>query len=429
MFKKFWLDVILGTLFIFAIMLGIQNMTAFKVFDVFDPIGEAFADMEMTDVYFSKIQEAPVVDDRVVLVNIARRSRFEIGMMLDSISQHNPAVIGIDTFFSFPHEDDSIGDAGLAGALSRVENLVMASKFEVIDPDDPSLDSISFSWPLFMPENVNTALVNLETGAATQGDLKMCRNFPVSETVGGREEWAFGIKLASFLEPEKAQNFVDRGNDTEVVNYRGNIIDYGATAFGNMFYAIDDIEVLGGISPSYGYEVLAPNYAPSLIEGKIIIFCFLGLELGDKESLEDHFFTPINGVYTGRAFPDMYGGVIHANIVSMILNEDYIEQLTDTQAILIAIIICFLNVTLFSWIYKKIPKWYDGITKLIQLIEFFGIVYVMIYVLDSYGVKLELIVTLFAVALVGDALEVYYGVVKNSLTRAGRKGLFRVSKI
>ena len=429
MFKKFWLDVILGTIFIFVVLFGISNMSSFRMFDIFDPIGQAFSDMEMTDVVFSQLREPSTVDERVVLVNIARRSRYEIGLMLDSISRHNPAVIGIDTFFSGPHDDDSLGDATLAAALGRVKNLVMAVKLEVVDPDDPSLDSLSLSWPLFMPENVNTGLVNLETDAGTQSDLKMCRNFPVNATVAGREEWAFGVKLASYLKPENARKFVDRGNSKEVVNYRGNIIDFGATEFGSMFYAIDDIEVLGGVSPSYGYEVIAPNYDPSLIEGKIVIFCFLGLELGDQESLEDHFYTPINAVYTGRAFPDMYGGVIHANIAAMILNEDYIEELTDIEALLIAVLICFLNVTLFSWIYKKIPKWYDGITKLIQLMEFFGVVFVMIHVLDTYNWKLDLTIALVTVALVGDALEVYYGVVKNSFTRAGRNELFRISKI
>ena len=396
-------------------MLGIQNISAFKFFDVFDPIGQAFSDMEMTDVYFSKIQEPPSVDERIVLVNIAMRSRFEIGMMLDSISQHGPAVIGMDTFFHFPHEDDSIGDAVLASALGRVENLVMASKVEYNEEID-AFDSVTVSWPMFM-SNAQTGMVNLETGAAQQGDLKMCRQFPVSESVNDEEHWAFGVKLASYLKPEQAKSFVDRGNNTEVVNYRGNIIDFGATDFGNMFYALDDIDVLDG------------NYIPELLKDKIVIFCFLGNYLGDRAALEDNFYTPINAIYTGRAFPDMYGGVIHANIVTMILNEDYIEQLTLTQAILIAILICFLNVTLFSYIYKKIPKWYDGVTKLIQLIEFFGLVFVMIWVLEKFSWKLDLTISLFVVALVGDTLEVYYGLVKNSLTRSGRKELFRVSKI
>ncbi|MCP4461076.1 MAG: CHASE2 domain-containing protein [Cytophagales bacterium] len=422
MFKKFWLDVILGTLFIFAIMLGINNMTAFKIFDVFDPIGQALADVEMTDVVFSEFREEPVVDERIVLVNIAQRSRFEIGMMIDSISQYNPAVIGMDTFFKSPHYDDSIGDAVLAGALARVENLVMASKLEfsqgrIIDEDFDEIDSMGYSWTLFMPENVHTGFVNLDTEAEVQEDLKMCRQLPVKEKVNGEDEWAFSVKLASFLAPENAKKFVDRGNQVEIVNYRGNVFDWGATKFGNLFYALDDIDVLDS------------NYTPDIIEGKIVIFCFLGRYLGDREALEDKFFTPLNAKYAGRAFPDMFGGVIHANMAVSVLNEDYIDQISFSQGVMIAILICLLNVTLFSYIYKKIPKWYDGVTKLIQLIELLGLIFVMIWVLDKFSLKLDLTISLFVVALVGDTLEVYYGLVKNSLTRAGRKELFRVSKI
>lgn len=417
MFKKFWLDVILGTLFIFTIIFGISNMTAFRIFDLFDPIGQVFSDMEVTDIVFSQLREEPIVDERVVLVNVAERSRFEIGMMLDSISQHNPAVIGMDTFFKYPHEDDSIGDAILASALARVDNLVMATKLENTDENTELIDSISYSWPLFMPDNVFTGFVNLDTEAEVQKALKMCRQLPVSEEVYGEDEWAFAVKLVSFLDPDKAQKFVDRENEVEVINFRGNVFDWGATKFGHMFYALDDVDVLDS------------NYTPDVIEGKIVIFCFLGRYLGDTEAIEDKFFTPLNSKYVGRAFPDMFGGVIHANIAIMVLNEDYIEQLSEVQILLLAILICFLNVTLFSYVYKKIPKWYDGVTKLIQLLEVFALVFVMIYVLDRFNLKLDLTISLLLVALAGDSLEVYYGLVKNSLTRAGRKELFRVSKI
>jgi len=417
MFRKFWLDVILGTLFVFGFMFGVGQFTGAKIFDVFDPIGQAFGDMEMTDVAFSHLQERPVVDTNFVMVNIANRSRFEIGMMLDSISQHDPAVIGMDTFFYFPHEDDSLGDQVLAGALSRVDNLVMASKW-ITDDNPDTADSLLYSWPTFMPEGTETAIVNLETGAAVQEDLKMCRNFPTKALIDGETaDWAFGVKLASYLAPEKAKNFIARGNDLEVVNYRGNIMDFGATKFGNMFYALDDIDVMNG------------NYIPDLIKGKIVIFCFMGKHLADREALEDKFFTPLNKKYTGRAFPDMYGGVIHANIASMILNEDYINTLTDTQTYLVTLFIALLNIIAFSWIYKKIPRWYDGTTKLIQAIEFLALVFAMIWTLEIFSLKLDLTILLIFVALAGDLLEVYYGVVKNIFTRQGRKELFRVSKI
>ncbi|WP_420575978.1 CHASE2 domain-containing protein [Ekhidna sp.] len=416
MFRRFWRDVILGTFFIIALMATFTLVSAFKVFDIFDPIGDAFGDMEFTDIYFSQLLDDPIADERVVLVNMGLESRAGIAMMIDSISQHNPAVIGVDSFFDLPKED-TLGDMMLMEALGRVENLVMVTQL-LPDPETLEIDdSIRTSHPMFT-WNSDSAFANLITDADVQEDLKMCREFfPQLEDVSGKNHIALGVKLASYYDAEKAQKFLDRGNEVEVINYRGNVIDYGATKFGNKYYALDVGDVFGG------------NYVPDIITDKVVIFCFLGEYLGDRENFEDKFFTPLNEEYIGRAFPDMYGGVIHANIVSMILNEDYIFYLKEWQKITVAFVILFLNIMAFSWIYKKLPKWYDGITKLIQLVEFVGIVYIMIYFMDIFSFKLDLTLLLFAVALSGDGLEVFYGVVKNSLSKEGRKELFRVSRI
>ena len=177
------------------------------------------------------------------------------------------------------------------------------------------------------------------------------------------------------------------------------------------------------------FEVYDGNFVGEILTDKVVIFCFLGEELGDLENFEDKFFTPLNETYVGRAFPDMYGGVVHANIISMILNEDFIFYLDEWQKYAIMIFGLFINIMMFSWIYKKLPKWYDGLTKLIQLVEFVGLVYIMIYMMDLYNLKLDFTLLLFAVAISGDGLEVFYGVVKNSLSREGRKELFKVSKL
>ena len=414
MFKKFWLDVILGTVFIFGLMGLFGSVTAFKIFDVFDPIGEAFSDMEVTDVVFSQLRDDPVAEDRVLLVNMGTVPRPDIGIMLQIISQYNPKVIGVDSFFYFPKED-SLGDAILEEGLASVENLVMASKL-IYDPETDAFDSLALSWPRFSQYG-ETAFVNLITDAKEQEDLKMCREFFPKQKVGEHQEIAFAAKLASYLDPEAAERFLERGNDVETVNYRGNVLDYGATKFGTKFFALDV------------QDVFEENFTPDLVEGKIVIFCFLGKYLGDRESFEDKFYTPLNEKYIGRAFPDMYGGVIHANIVSMILNEDYINAMEDNIEIILAIILCFLNVALFSLIYRKLPRWYDGLTKLFQLLEIGFLIGLMLYLLDIYSYKIELGLALFAVALCGDGLEVYYGVVKNIFTREGRRALFKMDKL
>ncbi|VXD16859.1 CHASE2 domain-containing protein [Marinoscillum sp. 108] len=415
MFRKFWLDVILGTAFIFGMMGVFQSFTAFKVFDVFDPIGQAFGDMEFTDIVFSQLRDDPVGDDRVVLVNLSNLQRGEIGMMLQIISQHNPAVIGIDSFFYTPKED-TLGDMMLMEGMASVEHLVLASKL-LPDPTDPTKDTIEYSWELFNSFAERTAFVNLVTDAEVQEDLKMCREFYPKFDIGGEQQIAFAVQLASYLDSAAAADFLARNNETEVINYRGNVLDYGATKFGNKYFALDVPDVFG------------ENFVPDMIEGKIVMFCYLGKHLGDRESFEDKFYTPLNQKYIGRAFPDMYGGVVHANIISMILNRDYINSMSENMGYVFAILICFFNVALFSLVYKKIPKWYDGITKLFQLLEIGVLVFGVIYILELYSFKADIAVGMVAVALAGDALEVYYGVVKNSFTKEGRKSLFKVDKL
>ncbi|MBV6646342.1 MAG: CHASE2 domain-containing protein, partial [Cyclobacteriaceae bacterium] len=130
MLRKIWLDVVLGTLFIFGLMGLFASVTAFKVFDIFDPIGDALGEMSMTDIVMSQLREDPIADERIVLVNIGSLSRPEIGMMVNIINEHNPAVIGVDSFFDFPKED-TLGDMVLAEAFGNVNNLVMASKLLV----------------------------------------------------------------------------------------------------------------------------------------------------------------------------------------------------------------------------------------------------------------------------------------------------------
>jgi CHASE2 domain-containing sensor protein len=426
MFRKFWLDVILGTVFIFALLGLFNSFTAIKIFDVFDPIGQVFEDMEMTDVVFSQLREEPLVDDRVVLVNVGNRSRFEIAMMIDSINQFNPAAVGVDIFFDYPKEEDPIGDSLLGANLAKVKNLVMVSKIFYNEKKD-EFDSMRLTWGPIRGD-AQLAFANLITGAAKQEDLKMCRTFNPQQMVNGVNQEAFAVKLAGILDRSKADKFLERGHEEEVINYRGNVLDWGATKMGTMFFALDHSEIL---EPFYNEETgtAERRYFPDIITDKIVIFCFMGKYIGDPEAIEDKFFTPINEKFVGRAYADMFGGVVHANIIVQILNEDYIEQLTEIQSWILAIVICFLNVLAFSWIYKKIPRWYDGVTKLIQLMELLGILFLMMYVLDSFSLKLDLTIALLVVAVVGDALEVYYGVVKNSFTREGRKELFRVSKI
>ena len=420
--RKFWIDCILGTLFIFSIMWVIFNVTQFQIFDAFDPVGEALEDMEMTDVAFSQLREDPVPDTNIVIVNIGLLSRAEIARQLQIINQYDPAVVGFDSFFNY-RSADTLGDLVLSNAFSEVENLVMVTKLlqtdslKALHEGDDIYDSLETSHELFR-KHANMAFANLDTDAENQEDYKTCRAFPTRRVVNGEEQVAFGVKVAELFDKEKVKKLKQRDNPTEIINYRGNLVDFfGRTGYPNMFYALDVDDVFN------------ENFVPEMIKGKIVLFGFMGQDFFDT-SWDDKFFTPLNKNYAGKANPDMYGVVVHANIISMILKGDYVNELTDKEGmgILVAILICFLNVVVFSYVYIKVPDWYDGITKLIQLVEIMLIIFLMVIVFSEYSFKLNLVITLAAIALAGDGLEVFYGVVKNLFNKESRKQLFTIRR-
>ncbi|MEQ9287891.1 MAG: CHASE2 domain-containing protein [Cyclobacteriaceae bacterium] len=413
MFKKFWLDTILGTIFILLMMFAFSKLTYFKIFDVLDPIGDAFADMETTDIVFSQIREAPTAEEDIVLVNIGHENRAGIAYMISIINQYNPKVIGVDTFFKTPK--DSIGDQLLEEAFASVENLILVSKLEQTDEDD-EFDSLGHSLPRFT-QHAQTAFANFITGASSQQDLKNCRTFAPKEFIDGKVEYALSVKLAMEFAPEKAQKFLARENDVEIINYKGNVFDWGATKFGTTYFALD-VE-----------DVYNQNFVPDLLEGKMVIFCYLGNYLGDREALEDKYFTPLNEKYAGKAHADMFGGVVHANALSMIMNENYIDSMGDGWSYFWAFFLLYLNVMLFCYIYKVVPKWYDGMTKLIQLLEALALFTMVVVVFNYYDYKLEFNLAIVAILVSGDLLEVYFGVIKNLFTKEGRRELTKLKKL
>ena len=98
--KKYWLDCLFATLFVFVTLYGLKQLTTLKAFDAFDPVGKAFGDMELTDITFSQLREDPIIDENVVIVNIGNLSRAGIAQQIMNISACKPRVIGLDIIFA-----------------------------------------------------------------------------------------------------------------------------------------------------------------------------------------------------------------------------------------------------------------------------------------------------------------------------------------
>lgn len=411
--RKFFTDVVLATLFVFVTLGGIVQITDLRIFSAFDPLGQALGDMELTDIAFSQLRSDPSIDTNIVIVNIGSLPRRGVAEQIRIINKYKPKVIGMDSFFdcpmglrdtvNCPQLIDVMGNALLANAIAEVENFVLVTNVLISDSlinagVYDQYDSLGRTDD-DIRGNAIEGYANLETDAANQESFKACRTFNPKLRVGDDTLYAFSTQIAKIYAPEKTERFLARNNFSEVINYRGNILDfYGASSFAGRYFALD------------WYQVLNEEFLPTLITDKIVLMGYMGDDFSDT-SWDDKFFTPLNKQYAGKANPDMYGLVVHANIISMILAEDYIEVMAAWQEWMIAIIVCMLNVALFWLIHHRIPDWFDGITVLLQLIQIVLLSFLMIYFFNWYGFKLNLTVTLGALALVGTCFEIYVGVV------------------
>lgn len=411
--RKFWTDCVLATVLVFVSMWGLYGITQLQFFNAFDPIGQALGDVELTDYVFSTLREDPEVDQNIVMVNIGNLSRRQIAEQIEIIRKYKPRVIGIDGFFdcstglrdtvNCPQLKDTFGNLMLSNAIQEAGNVVLVTKVLQSDtlstPD--TYDSLRRSDSVFTANAGREGYASLDTDAAFQDDVKTCRLFNPTIVVNGKEHHAFSVEMAMLYDSAKTKKFLARDNYAEVINYRGNVYDiFGSTNYPQMFYTLD-VE-----------DVYTENFVAEMIKDKIVIFGFLGEYLGDP-SWADKFYTPLNKKLAGKANPDMFGAVVHANIVSMILNEDYVTQMEEWQEIAMAIVLCLLNVALFSLINIHLPSWYDGITKLLQLIQLLLYSSLMVMIFAWYSFKFNVTLTLAAVALVGDVYEIYMSVFKN----------------
>jgi CHASE2 domain-containing sensor protein len=414
--KKFWIDCLVATLFVFGVLLGIREISELNIFNAFDPLGQSLGDMEFTDITFSRLREDPPIDTNIVIVNISELSRAEIGQQINVISKYKPKVIGIDSFFdcpggitdslNCPQAYDTLSNMIFADAIRNAGNVVMVTKLLQTDSlynaqhDIDIYDSLEHTDANLRPDAYE-GFANLETNADNQEDLKSCRRFNPKINVAGHDQYAFSVRMVMLYDSGKAQRFLKRQKYSEVINYRGNIYDpFGASEYPGRYYTLD------------WYQALDSNsFSSGLFKDKIVIMGFLGKDLGDT-SWDDKFFTPLNKKFAGKSRPDMYGVVVHANIVSMMLSEDYVNELTETQQIAISILICLLNVALFSVIATRLPIWFDGLTLLCQLIEIAMLIGLMVFVFYISNFKLNLTYTLAALALVGTCFELYIGVIK-----------------
>ncbi|MBI3218955.1 MAG: CHASE2 domain-containing protein [Bacteroidetes bacterium] len=384
--NRFHLEVFLTALCV-AGGLWLLSLIALKI-DFLNPFVQSLRDFEMTDVIFSKLHPTDLADTNIVIVNIGNLPRPDIARQIERIYAQNPKVIGLDAFFMKEKKPEL--DSLLVTAISRSrDKIIMASRLHYNDSTE-TFDSCLRSHPKFLAA---TGFANVVTEEA-QGH-KTIRSFSPKEIIHSVVENSFAVAIAKKYDSISTEGFIRRNNSLEDINFRGNY---------QHFYTFD------------ASECLDTSINLSVMKGKIVLLGYMGESLSQL-SLEDVFFTPLNPRPAGRALPDMYGIVVHANIISMILKSEYINSFPDWLELVLNILLAYISIWGFSYLYIHRQNWFDSITVALQLLIPLTILFIQFYSFDQFRFKFSMTLAICAIAITADGIEIYHEILKNWIFR------------
>jgi CHASE2 domain-containing sensor protein len=360
--------------------------------EIFDPLQAALSDFEFSDVVVSQFRNDTPMDTNVVIVNVGKNNRAQIAEQIRTLNAFEPKVIGLDVRFTKERTPEL--DTPLVNALREAKHVVMIATPTKRDMEKDEDDEIGlhfkeiiYSHPKFLGSNVSQGHDKFpkreDSFSATVREIA-----PHVTVADSLRIVAFGVKVAEQYSPQAAQRFLARGNDVEGINYRGNF---------NKFLVLDCDQV-------------TPENA-AIVRGKIVLMGFMGASLGDSLNMTDKFYTPVSK-QVGKSLMDMYGVVIHANIVSTVLGGDYVNFMSDWTALLCGMLLCYIDIALFYYLEEKLPNFFGVVVKIIQFGQAFLLMIASILLFFWFNYNLQSGLMLAVSLLAPDLYDIYEGVVR-----------------
>ncbi len=345
----------------------------------FNPLKNALYDFDVNDIVFSKLSPEKSADTNIVIVNIGYLNRPQLAELITKIKSYKPKVVGLDILFR--ENKEPIGDSLLSEAIKLDDNTVIVNKLSGYDEEKQIYDTLTTSINKFKNFSYS-GFANFPSKAGS--NLTTIRLFKPEAKFKDSTIDAFSTEIVKLFDKKSYDKLIKRNKNFETINYRGNA---------DKFYYVDgtNIDNLDNLD---------------FLKDKIVLLGFLG-EYPSQKILEDIFYTPLNENYAGKTYPDMYGVVIHANIISMILNKSYINTLPTWIEVLLAMIICYLNIALLKFIKMKNIDWLSIISLATKTLEFIILLFIDLEIFINFQLKLSITLMLASIVLISDSEAIY----------------------
>ncbi|RZM01476.1 MAG: CHASE2 domain-containing protein, partial [Pedobacter sp.] len=293
--------------------------------------------------------------------------------VLDSLGQKltvNGGVLTTD-YSSFRFNMDI--EANNFRALNSTKNLVLAEKIEW-DEKEKTVPNF------FTTSSSKTGYINFV------GEHKgVIRRYTASEELDGKVIYSFAAQIIGLADKAAYDKFTHGGGKSKLINYRNDAAKH--------------------VTVDY-MALLADQVDGSLFRDKIVL---IGYANENPYDIEDKFFTPLNNQFAGKSVPDLNGIYIHANIISMALNDDYVKTVPGWLTALLTVLIVWLHMSFFIKYYIEKHIWFHLVVKSVQLVSLVLFIYLGILLLSKFSIDFKYAAILGGIVLSVDVLYFYEG--------------------
>lgn len=350
-------------------------------FDFVKPIKQEFDDFDIYDLFYEgkPHENHGEKDDRIIIIQAAG-SRQEIDSQIIKIKSLKPAVIGVD--LSFEDEKDPVIDKKLRSSLQNDNMIVTGYTLNEKLKNRSYIPEKLFSPDYFIK---NGGYINFSHDDSNA----VIRSFAPFHKIDGKDYLAFSTQVLKKYAPDKFDLLKKRKNETEFINYYGNLEyyrHYTATEFEDLF----ENRLLGNV------------------KDKIVLLGFFSGEQEPYKIMEDIRFTPLNEKINGKSYADMYGVVIHANILSMLLkHDDYVWYPGFWTSLLINFCVCFFIIWYIFHSYKKYGHPSHIRFFIFQVITALVVLYLSLKFFDWFNIRIDILFLILTTVICIEMFDIY----------------------
>ena len=369
-------EAFVATLLIF-LLFWVISFFPFR-FELIKTIRQGLHDFDVYDLYFAgKNAGKRTRDTNIVIVQLAE-SRHKIAKQLETIINCKPEVIGMDIVFKDPSEQ-SVDDSALIRQAISSDNII---------------------WASVLKEDSLQKLINLHSFFnQSQGDKKegfinfpgkpfyVVRSFLKNKEYNDTVLFSFPVEIVKHYSSDLFTKFSQRKHNVEAINYSGNLESYTN-------FTVTELDFLA-----------RSGQLEQKIRGKIVLMGYFNRE--PPFVLEDMHFTPLNERAAGRSHPDMYGVVIHANIISMILGRNYIRVKSSLFSTILALIFTFFLTLYILYRYKVKKHPSHGAFILFQILLIIVLTYIFLMIFSCFKIQVPLMPIILSIVISVEMIGLY----------------------